>query len=154
MIRHLLLSALLSCPIALTAAETVRIAVVDLTEINQIVESVVHAKPENAAAVREIADIEAKIALVNGDPAQPPEERRASVAQLAPLFQRKAHLERILAGQVKAMVVAAARQAFGDRYQLIIDRDAMAMILDKPAGVELVDVSLDLQNALLAQPAK
>jgi hypothetical protein len=122
--------------------------------VTQIVEPSIHAKPEKAAMVKDIAEIVAKIALLNNDNGQPVEQRRAAAIQIAPLYQRKNQLERVLAAQIKGLVVATGRKTFGDRYQLILDREAIGLILDKPLGVELVDVSMDLQNALLAQPAK
>lgn len=157
MLRSLFL-ALLMCT-AITAE--VKIAQINLTEIEPLLRQLVLSRPENQTIKKQIEDLDREQDVLNGDlaaqvnPKEPVERdnpfagpNAEQMKKITNLYSEKSRLEDSLKQQIRAELIKVVRLIAADRYAFVLNSERLSDTMIIKSG-ELVDITLDVRDHLL-----
>lgn len=150
MTRLLLLAVLAT---AVAAAEPVKLATIDRSEITGLLETRVLAKPEHETIRTRLDEIEKAMlaaqqafqkAMSAGE-----DEKRAAMEGMGQLHQQKRALMKQVESEIAGELIRVVREVSKGRYIAVIDAGADDALIVKDA--ELVDITLDVREAILVK---
>lgn len=141
---------LAGCGCAALSAAEVKIAVLNTNEIEELVQTRVLAKPENAEAKKAIAAADAKLRELNQKSGKLNDAagRQEFMTQLSAISQEKTAAEALVKDQVRGELIKVVKEAAKGRYAVVLNADMVQeAVVTKDA--EVVDITIDVKESLL-----
>ena len=150
-LANLLALLALAAPTA-TAADT-RIAVIDKSDVEELIRTRVLAKPENAEAKKTILEIEKRyrdFQVGFSQKMNDPATKDQAMKEFKDLNQEKVEAEKQVDLQIQGELIRVVKKLAAGKYPVVLDANSYKdAIVAKDA--EVIDITLDVKEALLTQ---
>lgn len=141
--------------ISAAEAADVKLAIVDVSEVEELIKIKVMAMPENAEAKAKIAELNKKLSVLQEQLSEASQDRQSEASkkvmqEFSHLHQEINEVEKTAQNQIKRELVKAVKDVAKDRYLVVMDSNYhKEAILTKNA--EIIDITIDVKEYLLLE---